>query len=264
MLTRFLAVAVIAFSQFSCDSPRRDRSPRAIEIVDLSVEVDGIRYAGKAVINPAAERGGPALLFLHGAGECGTHGLKMLTVGLPKHAVDDPEMWPYVLIVPQKPTVDSEWEDYEDAVLAMIGDAAHLGLIDLDRLGITGLSQGGHGTVALASRHPELFVAAAPVCAYIGRAWDEDGVFMDWRGVDASSPVVVDAAQRMSSMPVWIHHGDADSVVPVGESRALHTALERLGADVRYTEYESVDHNSWDDAYTDGAFAAWFKDALGG
>jgi predicted peptidase len=261
MIARLFAVVVLGLVQFSCAAPERDNAPAALEMVDLSVEVDGTIYPCKALISARASRGGGGILFLHGSGECGTHGIKMLTVGLPGLVMRDPEqwsrVWPQVLIVPQKPTVDSEWEDHEDAVLAMLDKAVALGLVDPERVGITGLSQGGHGTVALASRHPDRFVAAAPVCAYIGRAWDEDGVFMDWRGVDASSPVVVDAAEGLSGMPVWIHHGDSDSVVPVGESRALHAAFERLGADVRYTEYEGVDHNSWDAAYGDPDLARW-------
>ncbi len=239
-------------------APSANIADVATEIIDLSTTIDGTEYRCKVVINPEATKGGAALLFLHGSGECGTDGEKMLRVGLPRYAEDNPEMWPLVLIVPQKPTVDSEWEDHDKAVLRMLDDAAKRGLYDPARLGITGLSQGGHGTITIASRHPDRFVAAAPVCAYIERVWDEDGVRHPWGEADADAPAFKAAAESLAGIPTWIHHGDSDVVVSVEQSRSLHEALEAIDADTRYSEYEGVNHNSWDNAYTDPEFAVWF------
>ncbi|MEM9482142.1 MAG: hypothetical protein AAGA83_00465 [Cyanobacteria bacterium P01_F01_bin.116] len=58
-------------------------------------------------------------------------------------------------------------------------------------------------------------------------------------------------------MPIWIFHGDEDNVVPVEESRRMSTALEAIGADVRYSELVGVDHSAWDPAYADEALAIW-------
>ena len=49
---------------------------------------------------------------------------------------------------------------------------------------------------------------------------------------------------------------------PVSESRALQTALRAMGAEVRYSEYPDVNHNSWDNAYTDTDFSAWLSEQL--
>jgi len=46
--------------------------------------------------------------------------------------------------------------------------------------------------------------------------------------------------------PVWIFHGAIDESVPVLESRIMAQALKALKANVRYTEYPEVGHNSWD------------------
>jgi predicted peptidase len=257
MLNHLFAIAILVFSALlpASGASRADDAP---EIFDLSTTIDGTEYRCKVVINTEATKGGAALLFLHGSGECGDDGEKMLHVGLPRYAKENPEMWPFVLIVPQKPTVDSEWEDHDKAVLRLLDDAAERGLYDPERLGITGLSQGGHGTITIASRHPDRFVAAAPVCPYVERVWDEDGVRHPWGDANADAPAFKVAAKALSSIPTWIHHGDSDVVVSVEQSRSLHKALDAIDADTRYSEYEGVNHNSWDNAYTDPEFAAWF------
>ncbi len=37
----------------------------------------------------------------------------------------------------------------------------------------------------------------------------------------------------------------------------MHQALEAAGADVRYTEYAGVGHNSWDRAYAEEELYTW-------
>jgi predicted peptidase len=64
-------------------------------------------------------------------------------------------------------------------------------------------------------------------------------------------------AGKVGKTPVWIFHGGADNVVPSSESRKMNDALKAAGANVRYTEYEGVGHNSWDRAYADPEFMTW-------
>lgn len=228
-------------------------------VYDLSIEHEGQPYACKVVVNRSATLGGAALLFLHGAGECGTDGIRQLHVGLPRYAQQHPELWPYVLIAPQKPSVNSEWEDHDQALMAMLDKAAAMNLYDPARLGITGLSQGGHGTIAVASRHPDRFLAAAPVCPYVRPVFNQDRQRIARPQATPETPEIVQAAKDLAGIPVWLHHGDVDSVVPVAESRSLRQALENLHADVQYSEYPGVNHNSWDNAYVNEAFSAWFR-----
>lgn len=245
-------------SSLSLDINLREQT----EIIDLSTTIDGQEYACSVIINPSATRGGPAILFLHGYGECGTDNEKQLAVGLPKHAMGNPDQWPFVLIVPQKPIFNSEWDEHEDAVLQMLESAAEQGLYNPDRLAITGLSQGGHGTIAFASAHPDQFVAVAPVCGYLRPFFDEDRQRQIHPEATPETPEFIEAAKKLASLPTWFWHGGADSVVPVAESRALHKALKNLDADCKYTELPGIDHNSWDDAYTNEELIAWFKEHL--
>jgi len=46
-------------------------------------------------------------------------------------------------------------------------------------------------------------------------------------------------------------------VVPVAGSREPAAALKDIGADVRYTEFLGLDHNSWDATYASKAFVDW-------
>ena len=86
------------------------------------------------------------------------------------------------------------------------------------------------------------FAAAVPVCGGLDRA---------------SMATHAQAARRLSKLPQWVFHGDADSVIPVEESRAMVSALRAAGAPVRYTEYKDVRHNSWDRAYAEPELMPW-------
>jgi len=246
--------------------PTTDETVQAddVRVINRTMDLDGTEYAWSIMIPKSAEEGGPAILFLHGAGECGTDGKKNLAVGLPRHVRENPEQWPFVVIVPQKPTRESEWEDHADAVLAMLDEAAEEGLYDSARLAITGLSQGGHGTIMIASMHPERFRCAAPVCGYVDRRIDENGKRLEEIPAKSTDPSVVEAAKKLISLSVWLVHGDADPVVPVEESRALSDALAKVGMRTpgsptqTYIEHMDAGHNVWDLAYEDPAFAEWF------
>jgi predicted peptidase len=71
-----------------------------------------------------------------------------------------------------------------------------------------------------------------------------------------ADPVATIAA-RVSKVPIWIFHGDADRAVSVDESRRMAAALKTLGADVQYTEFAGVDHNAWDPAYAREDLWTW-------
>lgn len=234
--------------------------PKEVRVIQRTMEVGDATYAWSVLIPDSLTEGGPAILFLHGAGECGTDGQKNLAVGLPRHVREHPDRWPFVLIVPQKPTRESEWEDHEKALLAMLDQAATEGLYDPKRLAITGLSQGGHGTIMLASKHPERFRAAAPVCGYVDRRFDESGMLVKEIPATADDASVVAAAKALATMPVWLFHGSLDDVVPPEESRALHAALVAIGGPVEYTEFPEDNHNAWDPAYSELDLGRWFEE----
>ena len=142
-----------------------------------------------------------------------------------------PERWPFVIVAPQKPVGNAEWEDYEDAVFEMLDLAVESFGADDERVAITGLSQGGHGTIAIASSHPERFVAAAPVCGYVER-WNPAGS-RKRVAATADSPVIASAADGLAELAVWLFHGDRDEVVQQGETiESLRRAIDASPHDV--------------------------------
>jgi predicted peptidase len=142
-------------------------------------------------------------------------------------------------------------EDAETDILQVLDLVKQDYPIDENRMYLTGLSMGGFGTYWLASRHPELFAAIAPVCGI----WS--GKFYPRVDLDA-----------LKDVPVLLVHNDLDKSVPVSESRTAFEYLQSIGAEVEYREIEvSKDdpwdygifggHNAWDYAYTGTGLLDW-------
>lgn len=210
------------------------------------------------LLNPDLKAGPPAIVFLHGRGECGDDGVRSIAVGLPAAAIADPARWPFLILVPQKPGFDETWESHEQYVLACIEWLIQAGGADRSRVYLTGLSQGGAGTWAIAARHPGLFAAIAPVCGFAHReAPRASGVGF---GDDAQR---ADIARRLADarMPIWAFHGEKDDVVPPAHTRMMMQAIESAGGGdlAKVTYFDDANHNAWDPAYRDhGAeLAAW-------
>jgi enterochelin esterase-like enzyme len=127
----------------------------------------------------------------------------------------------------------------EKDVYDVIADVRRRFPIDEDRVYLTGLSMGGGGTLWLGLTRPDLWAAIAPVCPAVRRETE-------------------DLAPNALNVPVHLFHGDQDNSVPVEVSRRWQKLLLRLGGPVEYREYPGVRHNSWDDAYRDGAIFDWF------
>lgn len=195
-------------------------------------------------------QGWPMIVFLNGSGECGTDGVRQTTQGLLPAVLNKPQDWPFVIVFPQKPESDSEWEDHEAMVLAAIGQTRRELQIDPRRIYLTGLSQGGHGTWMIAARNPRLFAAIAPVCGY------GPGGF----GVEPDPRSFAQVAESLAgaNMPVWAFHGLKDDVVPSKQTDAMVEALlearSRVGAsgEIRKTIYTDLNHGCWDRAYREG------------
>jgi predicted peptidase len=199
----------------------------------------------------AADRDWPAIVFLHGRGECGRDGLRHLTQGLGMAIMTNPDAWPCVVVMPQKPDPSRNWESYDDAVMGMLAAARAEFRLDADRISLTGLSQGGHGTWVLGSRQAGTWAALAPICGYGGER----------PTAVPSEDTARTIAQGIGRVPVWAFHGESDEVVRAAETRTLAAAVRANGGVIVETYYPGVGHNSWDNAYreeqAEGGLAAW-------
>lgn len=196
----------------------------------------------------------PLLVVLHGAGERGDDNEAQMKYG--KNVFLDSLNrinYPAIVIFPQCPK-DSYWSsvkinratvpttfvfDYTapinwplQAVIDLVKSIKH----KKNRTYIMGLSMGGMGTMEAVSRNPKMFAAASPICG----------------GADLSY-----VPQYAKRVPLWVHHGDVDVVVPVRHSRELVKAVQDQGVDIRYTEYPGVNHNSWENAFKQPDLLAW-------
>lgn len=254
--TAMVAAAVLGGALLAGAAVRGTPSPRGFVFEEIQAQGREYRYAVYAPRDNAQDQAWPLIVFLHGRGECGTDGQRQLAVGLGPRVLWNPEQYPAVILFPQKPDGDSEWEDHLEALKAMMDATRASYRIDDDRVSLTGLSQGGHGTWAVNAEMPGTFAAIAPLCGYVEapeagtdgrRRWplDRDG--------EAFARIVAAAAK----VPVWAFHGEADDVVPAEQSEAVVAALQEIGADARLTTYPDVGHNCWDRAYGSEGLGAW-------
>jgi len=191
----------------------------------------------------------PLLVFLHGAGERGDDNAKQLTWGADFLRTVAKEHGAFIL-VPQCPAgqrwMEHSWDKTEINLPAAPSEPMALLLeliaslraehpIDGDRLYAMGLSMGGMGTWDLVQRNPQMFAAAVVICG----------------GGDVSR------ADRIKDLPLWVFHGEKDTVVPVQASRKMVARLKELGSPVKYTEYPGVGHNSWSGAFEEDGLAKW-------
>jgi predicted peptidase len=174
----------------------------------------------------------PALVFLHGIGECGNSAedaasLELVLVHGPPHMVDvgewDPPC-PMIVASPQTPV--EEWHPAKvDEFIRYITENYP---VNERRIYITGLSMGGDGVYSYVSGtgKKSLVAAAVPICG--------EG--------DAE-------AAKNSVVPIWIFHGELDTEVPlqtaIDMAKGFSNALE-----VKLTVYPGIEHGAWSETYT--------------
>jgi predicted peptidase len=202
----------------------------------------------------------PLLIFLHGAYEKGNDNEVQLDIGGRYFLVDSNRRnFPAVIVFPQCPSndlwafFDAEFDSMgvlkraifpfrkeptaiTSLLKQLLDSLMSLSFIDSGKIYIGGLSQGGMGVFDMVARYPDIFAAAFAICG-------------------AGKISTADKFARQTAL--WIFHGADDDVVPVRFSRQLYQKLKKLGADVRYTEYAGVRHQSWINALQEKELLPW-------
>jgi predicted peptidase len=174
----------------------------------------------------------PLVLFLHGAGERGNDLEKVKIHGLPK-LVNEGKDFPFIVVSPQCPDL-MLWNT--DLLSSLLDEIEANYRVDKNRIYVTGLSMGGHGTWSLALAQPNRFAAIAPVCGW----------------ADTTK------ASLIAHLPIWVFHGAKDNVVPVQASESMVNALNNFGSDVKLTIYPEANHDSWTETYNNEELYIWF------
>ncbi len=203
----------------------------------------------------------PLLIFLHGAFEKGYDNKKQLLIGgrfFMRDSVRD--RYPAYILFPQCPPDDS-WAYFENQIDFSTGYAKDwvfpfrktptpvsivlkklvdsllgTGKIDPARVYIAGLSQGGMGVLDLIARYPECFAAGISMCG-------------------AGNP----ATTRFfaGKVPLWLFHGDKDSIVPSLFSKQYFRHLKRAHSEVKFNLYPGIEHDCWNKAFAEPDLMKW-------
>ena len=229
---------VLLIAILSCASSAD--TPRGFLAKSIKLGGKDIKYV--VYVPPAYDpsKPNPTIISLNGKGECGTDGFRQV-FHLGGAIMLSMEKWPFIILFPQKQYALEEWEehpweDQDDMVMAILKKSEAEYKIDKSRLYLTGLSQGGHGTWALAAKHPDLFAAIAPICG-----WGDQSM-----------------ASKLGKMPIWTFHGDADTTVLPDKSQEMVNWIKEAGGSPKFTVYPGVGHNSWDKAYREENLPEWF------
>ena len=203
----------------------------------------------------------PLVLFLHGSGERGNDNIKQLTHGsqlflqgnirrrFPAIVVfpqcPENDYWSNVKIVSDKKTKKQSFEfqaggaptKVMDLTMDLEKNLLQTLPVDSSKVYVMGLSMGGMGTFEIVRRMPTVFAAAIPICG----------------GADSST------AKEIKKTAFWIFHGANDDVVPVKFSENMVSALQGFytRADMQYTVYSGIGHNSWDRAFAEPELLRW-------
>jgi predicted peptidase len=202
----------------------------------------------------------PMVLFLHGKGERGSDNISQLKWGSALFLQGGlRRRFPAIIVFPQCPE-KSYWSNVlrgpdksgkdtfhfipnGDPTLAMSlvmdleRELKKTLPVDTSRLYVMGLSMGGMGSFEIVRRMPGTFAAAVPICG----------------GADTTT------AKAIRKTAFWIFHGSADDVVPVKYSQDMVTALQSYynTADMQYSEFTGVKHDSWNNAFADPDLLPW-------
>lgn len=199
----------------------------------------------------------PVILFLHGAGERGTDGVRQTEVGLGPVLRSDPARFPAVVVFPQAPPGGVWLGPLARFAVAALDQTVAEFNGDPDRLYLAGLSMGAYASWVLAFEQPEKYAAIVSVAGgIVPPSWRRARLAEVPPTLQADDPYAATAA-RLKDVPAWLFHGADDSTVPVTESRQITAALKQVGSPVRYTEYEGVVHNSWDRAFAEPELPKW-------
>ena len=128
------------------------------------------------------------------------------------------------------PLLPNGWEKAEQDLLNILATVQHQYNTDASRLYLTGISYGGFGSWYMASKHPDLFAAVAPV--------------VGWGHPDLM------AAIAKANTPLWVFAAGRDSAVNKNYFYPGIDKLRQLGHNnFRFSMLEQSEHDAWRQIY---------------
>lgn len=161
----------------------------------------------------------PLIIFLHGKSLSGSNIGKVKKYGIIR-AIENGKKIPAIVIAPQ--LKNGSWNP--DKVLEIIEYAQKNYKIDNQRIYVCGMSLGAYGTLHFAGKYPNKITAAVAICG----------------GGNTSD------AYNLSSVPLWIIHGDKDYIVPLSESKKVVDAVRHCEpkSNITFTVIKGGNHGN--------------------
>jgi len=137
-------------------------------------------------------------------------------------------------------------------VLASMAQVQSLYSIDPDRIYMSGVSMGGMGAWNMALRHPGLYAATTPISGQTDMHTWWPRVLPGWPAsrddippfrrmlVEWDNPI--DLVMNARNQPIFVQHGELDSLIPVEQSRSIVAAAAKLGIPIKYGEFPGASH----------------------
>lgn len=176
----------------------------------------------------------PLILSLHGSGERGNNIDDVKKWGIHK-ILRENDNFPFVVVSPQCP-VGEIWEMQFNALKDLLDKIENDYNIDDERIYLTGYSLGGYGTWNFAILNPEIFTAIVPISG------------------GAISP---QRALRLKNIPIWVAHGDSDTVVQFEESKRIVDCLKEHNPNIIFKVYKGGGHEVCTTAYEEPELFQW-------
>jgi pimeloyl-ACP methyl ester carboxylesterase len=178
------------------------------------ITVGGNSYTYALYVPPSyhSEKAYPVVLCLHGAGFSGDAYLDRWQPQLGEN---------YILACPSISGGEFWTKQGEELVLATLATVIRHYHVDLNRVFLTGMSNGGIGTYLIGLNYPDRFAALIPMAG----------------GLDEELFPLLDNAKNV---PIYIIHGTKDEVIQVSFARDIADYLKRLGYSIVYREHDRV------------------------
>ncbi|MBI2257861.1 MAG: prolyl oligopeptidase family serine peptidase [Flavobacteriia bacterium] len=173
----------------------------------------------------------PLIIFLHGKSLSGTDLNRVKKYGV-IHEIEKGRNVPAIVLAPQ--VSSGSW--VPDKVLSVLEYAKKNLPIDTNRIYVVGMSLGAYGTLHFAGKYPNKISAAVALC---GGGNPKD-------------------ACNLSSIPLWIQHGDKDYAVPIQQSEIMVEAIKSCNGDkLIYTVVKGANHGDLEKVFRTDELYDW-------
>ncbi|MGV8139890.1 MAG: prolyl oligopeptidase family serine peptidase [Mangrovibacterium sp.] len=206
--------------------------------------IDGsVQYYGITPQKGGIGKGASLFLSVHGAG----------VEAMGQARSYQSKNWGTIVTPTNRREYGFDWEDWGRLDALEVLEIAKAKLKpDLQRIYLTGHSMGGHGTWYLGATYPGQWAAIAPCAGYpVLKGYASSKETKPVKDLTAMEKMLERAgshANVIELMPnykesgIYIHHGDSDPVVPVGQARRMRELLGKFHQDFCYYEFPGGSH----------------------